>query len=81
MSEVQAQANATAMVLERDIGVKPLVTWGIHNTTLTNINVVFQGSRVSGLSVGDLESKVRKAIAANFKQEPKQLVVSLQWGQ
>ena len=79
--EVQSQADAAATLLEKDLGTKPFMGWNVHNGTFTNLNVVFDGSKVQALSVRDLESRVRKAVSASFKEQPKQLMVSAHWEQ
>lgn len=81
MKETQAQAEAAATLLEKEVGTKPLMGWNVHNGTLTNVNVIFDGSKVAALPVSELESKVKRAIAANFKQQPKQLMISARWEQ
>ncbi len=74
--ETMAQADAAAALLEKDVGTKPLVGWNVNNYTLTNVNVTFEGSKVAALPVSELEAKVRRAVAASFKQQPKELVIS-----
>lgn len=80
-SEMQAQAEAAAVLIERDVGTKPFMGWNINNGTFTNLNVVFDGTQVAALSVRELESKVRKAVSSSFKQQPQQLLVSARWAQ
>jgi hypothetical protein len=77
-TETQSQAEAAATVLEKEFGTKPAVGWNIHNNALTNVNVIFDVTKVSQLSVGELEARVQKAVAANFKLQPKQLIVGVQ---
>lgn len=77
-TEVQSQAEAAATVLEKELGTKPAVGWNIHNAVLTNVNVIFDVTKVSQLSVGELEARVQKAVAGNFKLQPKQLIVGVQ---
>lgn len=79
--EVQSQAEAAAILLEKDVGTKPAMGWNIHNGSFTNLNVVFDGSKVAALPVRELESKVRKAVSSSFKEQPKQLVISVRWEQ
>jgi hypothetical protein len=81
MKETQAQADAAAELLEKEVGTKPFMGWNIHNGTLTNVNVIFEGSKVAALPVSELEAKVRRAVTASFKQQPKQLIVSARWEQ
>jgi hypothetical protein len=81
LKEVQSQADAAAVLLEKDVGTKPLMEWNVRNGTFANLNVVFDGPKVRALSVQDLESRVRKAVSVSFKEQPKQLVVSARWEQ
>lgn len=81
MKETHAQAEAAAELLEKEMGTRPFMGWNIHNGTLTNVNVVFEGPKVAALPVSELEAKVRRAVAASFKQQPKQLLVSARWEQ
>ena len=79
--EVQSQAEAAASLLEKDVGTRPFMGWNVNNGKFTNLNVVFDGTKVAALSVRDLESKVRKAVGASFKEQPQQLMVSARWEQ
>lgn len=81
MKETHAQAEAAAAALEKEMGTRPFMGWNVHNGTLTNLNVIFEGSKVAALPVSELEAKVRRAVAASFKQQPKQLLVSARWEQ
>jgi len=77
MAEVNAQSSATAEALEKDLGVKPYIGWHIGNGTLTNVNVTFAEGKVEGMSIGELETHVRAAVAAHFKDKPVQLIVAV----
>lgn len=79
--EVQSQAEAAATMLEKDVGTRPFIGWNVNNGKFTNLNVVFDGTKVAALSVRELESKVRKAVSASFKEQPQQLMVSARWEQ
>src|SRR3977135_412924 len=81
MSEIQSQANAAASALEKDLGVRPLVGWNWNNGALTNVNFVFEGSKVAHLQVSQLKAKVEQAVAANFKQKPYGITISTSWKQ
>jgi hypothetical protein len=77
MAEINAQSTATADALEKDLGVKPYIGWHMGNGTLTNVNVTFTDGNVEGMSIGELETHVRAAVAANFKDKPRQLVIAV----
>ena len=77
--EVQAQAEAAATILEKDVGTRPFMGWNVNNGKFTSLNVVFDGTKVAAMSVRELESKVRKAVSSSFKEQPQQLMVSARW--
>lgn len=77
--EIQSQAEAAATLLEKDVGTRPFMGWNVNDGKFTDRNVVFDGTKVAALSVGELESKVRKAVSASFKERPQQLTVSARW--
>lgn len=79
--EVQSQAEAAAAMLEKDVGTRPSMGWNINNGKFTNLNVVFDGTKVAAMSVRELEAKVRKAVGSSFKEQPQQLRVSARWEQ
>jgi hypothetical protein len=79
--EVQSQAEAAATLLEKDVGTRPFMGWNVNNGKFTNLNVVFDGTKVAAMTVRDLESKVRKAVGSSFKEQPQQLTVSARWEQ
>ena len=79
--EVQSQAEAAATMLEKDVGTRPFMGWNVNNGKFTNLNVVFDGTKVASMSVRELESKVRKAVRSSFKEQPQQLMVSARWEQ
>jgi hypothetical protein len=76
ITDAQRRSEAIALELEKDMGVKPFVGWNIHNGTLTNVTVSFPVEGVAKLSVGDLNARVRKAVAQSFEKPPEHLVVS-----
>lgn len=77
-TETQAQAQATASALEKEFGTLPFVGWNVHNNVLTNVNVIFDVTKVSQLPIGELEARVQKTVIANFKLQPRQLIVGVQ---
>ncbi len=76
IAETQKQADATALILEKQIGTKPKIGWDIDNGTLMRLNVSFETAKISAFSVADIESKVRQATLEGFTKKPKELVVS-----
>ena len=75
-AETQKKSDAIAVEIEKDLGVKPMVGWNIHNGTLTHVNVQLPLESVAKLSVGELDAKVRAVVAKSFERPPEQLVVS-----
>jgi hypothetical protein len=76
LAETQKKSEGIAVALEKELGVKPLVGWNIHNGTLTHVNVNFPVEGVAKLSVGELDAKVRVVVTKHFEKAPEQLVVS-----
>jgi hypothetical protein len=79
VSEYQANAEAAAIELEKQLGSKPDVNWSAADGRLVNVNVMFDGRTVSSLTVKDLENRSRTVLATNFKETPQQLIVSIRW--
>ncbi len=52
-----------------------------NNGALTNVNFVFDGSKVANFPVSRLKSSVDAAVAGNFKQKPMNLMISVAWSQ
>ncbi len=76
LAETQKKADAIALALAKEIGVKPVVGWNIHNGTLTHVNVQFPVEGVAKLPVGELDARVRAVVTKSFEKPPAQLVVS-----
>ena len=79
ISDYQQKASAVAATLEKEVGSKPLVSSNLNNGGLLNVNIVFDGSKVSSLTVKELETHSKAAVIAHFKEEPAELVVSVRW--
>lgn len=77
MAEIGAQSSATEDAIEKDLGVRPFIGWNVRNGALANVNVTFEQGKVEGMSIGELETHVRAAVSAHFKERPLQLVVSV----
>jgi len=76
LAETQKKTNAIALALEKELGVKPMVSANIHNGTLTHVNVQFPAEGVAKLPVGELDTKVRTVVMKSFEKPPEHLVVS-----
>jgi hypothetical protein len=74
MREGFAHSNAVSAKLEKAIGLKSSVGFSWHNGTLTNVNVTFAGIPPNA-NLKDITEHAKRAIAAEFKQVPKQVVV------
>jgi hypothetical protein len=80
ISDYQQKASAVAATLEKEVGSKPLVvSSNMNNGGVLNVNIVFDGSKVSSLTVKELETRSKAAVIAHFKEEPAELVVSVRW--
>jgi hypothetical protein len=75
--EMQSQSAATSDALEKDLGVKPLIGWRTFNGTFSSLSVTFAEGKVEGMSMGELETHVRTAVGANFKEQPRQILISV----
>lgn len=76
-NETNAQSEAVATRLEKEVGAKPQIAWHINNSTLTNVNVIFESKDVGGRSYNDLEPVVRKAVEVGFNKKPSMLLISV----
>ena len=74
-----AHSEAVATDLEKSIGQKPFVGFNWNNGSLTNVNVTFSGVPANH-SLNEIYQAARHSIAAQFKQEPKQVVISFAFG-
>jgi hypothetical protein len=75
MTEGFKHTEEVASDLEKSVGTKPLVGFQWSNGTLNNVSVTFEGIPADK-SVADIALLARKSIATNFKQEPRQVLVS-----
>src|SRR5262245_21977924 len=76
MVDIEAQANAAALDMEKEFGTKPHVNWNWQSGRLREVNVIFDGERIRDLRMGELELNVRRIVGARFKQHPADLLVS-----
>ena len=74
MKEGFAHSQAVSDKLEKTIGLKPFVGFNWNNGSLTSVNVTFQGIPPNEV-LSDIAEKSSQAIAAEFKQKPKQIVI------
>lgn len=77
LAELQSQSSAMTDALEKDLGVKPLVGWHYRNGSFTDVDVNFDAGKIEGMQIGELEMRVRAAVASNFKDEPQKIVVAV----
>ena len=75
MKEGFAHSQAVSDKLEKTVGLKSFVGFNWNNGSLTSVTVTFQGLPPDG-ALSDIAEKARQAIAAEFKQTPKQIVIS-----
>jgi hypothetical protein len=68
-------SELVAQDLEKSIGIKPFVGFNRNNGTLTTVSVNFP-SIPSSKQLEETSQLVEKSVKYNFKQEPKQIVIS-----
>jgi len=68
-------SQAVSAELEKSIGSKPLVGFNWSNGFLTSVTVTFDGVP-KDKSLVEISEASRSAVLKEFKQEPKQIVVS-----
>ena len=68
-------SQAVSAELEKSLGVKPLVGFNWHNGVLTSVNVTFEGIPQEK-SLPEIGEVATRAVLKEFKQEPKQIVIS-----
>ena len=74
MKEGFAHSQAVSARLEKTVGLKPFVGFNWSNGSLTSVSVTFEGMPKDA-SLSDIAAESRQAIAAEFKQAPKQIVI------
>lgn len=75
MKEGFAHSQAVSDKLEKTVGLKSFVGFEWNNGSLTSVTVTFQGLPPDG-ALSDISVKAKQAIAAEFKQTPKQILIS-----
>ncbi len=74
MKEGFVHSEAVSAELEKTVGTKSVVGFDWNNGVLTSVNVTFQGIPPN-LTLAEIVEKSRQAIAADFKQTPRQIFV------
>jgi hypothetical protein len=75
VQEQLAHSKAVSASLEKSTGLKSEVGFNWNNGKLTSVNVMFHGTPPN-VSLPELGEKSRAAVLAEFKENPKQLVIS-----
>ena len=75
LKEGFAHSQAVAADLEKSLGVKSFVGFNWNNGSLTSVNVTFQGIPPN-VPLAEIAAKSKAAVTSQFKQTPKQVVVS-----
>lgn len=70
-----AHSQAVQADLERSIGLKSLVGFDWNNGSLSRVSVTFQGLPMTH-PLSEIADSTRFAVRKEFKQEPKEIVVS-----
>jgi hypothetical protein len=74
MKEGFAHSQAVSTQLEKTVGAKSFVGFNWNNGTLTSVTVTFEKIPPNA-QLQDVVGKATQAVAAEFKQKPKQIVV------
>ena len=69
-----AHSQAVSDNLEKAIGLRPFVGFNWNNGSLTSVSVTFKGIPPNGV-LSDIAEKSSQAVAAEFKQKPKQIII------
>ncbi|MBV8659243.1 MAG: hypothetical protein JO142_15590 [Burkholderiales bacterium] len=75
LKEGFSHAEAVSAQLEKSFGSKPFVGFNWNNGTLTNVNITFNGVPPNA-PLNDIVAKAKQTVVAEFKQAPKQVIVS-----
>lgn len=75
MTEGFAHSKAVADKLEKAVGVKSFVGFNWNNGSLTSVSVTFEGIP-KDVVLADIAAKSKQTIVEEFKQTPKQVVIS-----
>ena len=68
-------SEAVSAELEKSLGTKSFVGFNWNNGSLTSVNVTFQGIP-NNHALPEIIEISRQAVLKEFKQEPKQIIVS-----
>jgi hypothetical protein len=74
LKEGLAHTRAVSDHLEKTVGLKSFVGFNWHNGSLNSVTVTFNGLPPDG-ALSDIAGKAKQAIAAEFKQIPRQIVI------
>jgi hypothetical protein len=77
-NHMQQQSEGLAVMLEQQVGVKPVVSWSVRNGVLERMDVMFPADQVAGYTTAELESHVRALVFRRFDPPPRLLTVSVQ---
>jgi hypothetical protein len=75
MKDGFAHSQAVSADLEKSLGLKSFVGFNFFNGQLASVNVTFDGIP-SQKSLVDITEASKEAVSAEFKQTPRELIVS-----
>ena len=75
LQEQLAHSRAVSASLEKSTGLKSEVGFNWNNGKLVSVNVMFQGMPTN-VALPELAEKSKAAVLSEFKENPKQLVIS-----
>ena len=74
MKEGLAHSQAVSDRLEKSLGLEFFVGFNWENGSLTSVTVSFQGLP-ENIALAEISEAVKSAVAAEFKQQPKEIVI------
>ena len=77
LNRMQQQSEGLAVLLEEQLGVKPVVSFNIRNGQLERMDVRFPAEAVAGYTTAELEAHVRALVVRRFDPPPRVLTVSV----
>lgn len=75
LKEGYAHSQAVSAALEKSVGLKSFVGFNWRNGVLTTVTVTFQGVPTTATLAAVVDSS-KKAVLAEFKQTPQEIVVA-----
>ena|SRR6185295_15457248 len=75
--DIKSRGDAAAAELSRELGTPVQFGFNWNNGVLEVATFAFEAEKVPHLTVGDLESRVRKAVEKHLETPPRRIAVTL----